>query len=199
ILMSHQHWREGTIYIQYEILDSLVDNYFPAIYELEDYLNEFDETGRHSSDKSFIHNVFDARSRLLKLRRIVNQMKDLLYRLVSSDNIKESRSRHAYFSDIYDHLLRLSEFIESSLLVTSDLRDSYLSMNSDRMNRIMMLFTAITTIFVPLTFIVGIYGMNFDYMPELRWKYGYFLTLAAMGTLSLLMLLWFKKKGWFKL
>jgi magnesium transporter len=196
-LSSPQHWKEGTIYVQYEILDKLVDNYFPASYVIEDDLREFDDIDRGITNKAIINNIFEIRSRIIKLKRIVNQMRDLLYKIIDSESVQEHRSRHAYFSDVYDHLLRLSEFVESSLLTTSDLRDSYVSMNSDRMNRTMMLFTSITTIFVPLTFIVGIYGMNFEFMPELSWRYGYFFILAIMGSLAVIMLLWFKRKGWF--
>jgi magnesium transporter len=175
----------------------MVDNYFPATYAIEDDLREFDEIGRGITKKDTINNVFEIRSRIIKLRRIVIQTRDVLYKIISSDNKPENGNRHVYFSDIYDHLLRLSEFVESSLLITSDLRDSYISMNSDRMNRTMMLFTSITTVFVPLTLISGIYGMNFDFMPELNWKYGYFVVLAIMASLAVSMLLWFKKKGWF--
>ena len=196
-LVSPEHWKEGSIYVQYEILDKLVDNYFPPSYLIEDDLREFDEIARGITNKTIINNIFEIRSRTIKLRRIVIQMRDLLYKIINSENMQENKNRHVYFSDIYDHLLRLSEFVESSLLITSDLRDSYVSMNSDRMNRTMMLFTSITTIFVPLTFIAGIYGMNFDYMPELNWKYGYFISLAVMGSLAVGMLFWFKKKGWF--
>lgn len=198
ILSQHQHWKEGSVYVQYELMDNLVDNYFPIIYQIEDYLNQFDEIDVFNKDKNFVHKLFEIRNRLLKLRRIINQMKDLLYRIVNSENMRVHKSRHVYFADVYDHLLRLSEFIESSILVTSDLRESYISINSDRMNRIMMLFTAITTIFVPLTFIVGIYGMNFDNIPELHFRYGYFITLGVMGMLAVFMLFWFRKKGWFK-
>ncbi len=109
------------------------------------------------------------------------------------------KERQLYFHDIYDHLLKLSEMIETNREITADIRDSYLSLNSNRMNNIMMTFTAITTIFMPLSFIAGIYGMNFDYMPELHWKYGYFVVLAAMAVIGMTMFVWFKRNGWFQL
>lgn len=188
----------GTIYMEYIVMDELVDNYFPVTYDIEDSLDQLEDIERGDLNKDHINNVFQIRVKLLKLRRTINQMRDLLYRLINSHHVEVTHEKHAYFHDIYDHLLRLSEIIESSLLITSDMRESYVSMNSDRMNKIMIFFTAITTIFVPLTFIVGIYGMNFDYMPELHWRYGYFLILLMMGIITLIMCIWFKKKNWFE-
>lgn len=197
---SNKYWQDGPLTVQYLILDKLVDNYFPLAYEIEDYLDDFDasiEINKDKSSKLMINRVYEVRSKLLKMRRIINQMRDLLYRIISSEAILKDTHKHAYFADIYDHLLRLSEIIESSLLITSDLRDSYMSITSDKMNRIMMLFTAITTIFVPVTFIAGVYGMNFQNMPELNWRYSYFVVLGIMIGLMIFMFIWFKKKGWF--
>ncbi len=87
--------------------------------------------------------------------------------------------------------------VEASRDMTSDIRDSYISINSNRMNTNMMLLTVITSVFIPITFIAGVYGMNFKYMPELEWKYGYFIALGVMFIISISMVLWFKRKGWF--
>lgn len=197
---SNKYWAGGPLIVKYLILDKLVDNYFPLVYEIEDYLDDFDafvEVNKNKSSKYMIDKIFEVRSKLLRMRRIINQMRDLLYRMINSESLLRDTSNHAYFADIYDHLLRLSDIIESSLLITSDLRDSYMSITSDKMNRIMMLFTAITTIFVPVTFIAGVYGMNFQNMPELNWKYSYFIVLSIMLALMAFMFYWFKKKGWF--
>lgn len=88
--------------------------------------------------------------------------------------------------------------LQASRELTSDIRDSYLSLNAHETNRIMKVLTVITTIFMPLTFIAGVYGMNFEHMPELTWRYGYFETLLMMFVIGMGMFLWFKKKGWFK-
>lgn len=124
-------------------------------------------------------------------------MRDLLYRILNSERLPDFKKHKLYFSDIHDHLLKLSHMIESSRDMTSDMRDSYLSVNSNRMNKNMIVLTVITTIFIPLTFIVGIYGMNFENMPELKWKYGYFLVLGIIAFVGISMFLWFKRKGWF--
>lgn len=146
-----------------------------------------------------MNEVFGIRSDLLKLRRTIIPMRDLLYRIVNTNMMKSDANRQAYFNDIYDHLLKLTEIVESNRDMTADLRDSYQTLNSNRMNAIMMTLTIVSTIFIPLTFIVGVYGMNFDNMPELHWKYGYFGVLIFMGLLVSGMLLWFKHKGWFRI
>jgi magnesium transporter len=110
-------------------------------------------------------------------------------------DIEEHRE---YFMDIYDHLLKLSEMVASNREITNDIRDNFISLNSYQQNKVIQVLTVITSIFAPLTFIAGIYGMNFANMPELNWRYGYFVIMIFMLTLSVSMILWFKKKGWFK-
>lgn len=183
-------------YIAHLIIDKIVDQFFPAVNRIEDYLSDLDTTSQQSVHE-VINEVFKIRGELLKLRRLVNSMRDLLYRIINSDRLENFQRNKMYFADIHDHLLKLSEMIESSREMTSDMRDSYLSITTNRMNTHMMILTVITTIFIPLTFIAGIYGMNFEYMPELEWKYGYFLILALMIGIGVAMYLWFKHKGWF--
>lgn len=190
-------WRQGHIYIAYLIMDNIVDEYFPAIYRIEDYIHELDNNLEGKKIQTLIDDIFDVRGSLLKLRRTINQMRELLYRILNSSHLQDFRENKLYFEDIYDHLLRLAEIVESSREMTSDMRDSYLSVNSNRMNTIMMILTVVTTVFIPLTFISGIYGMNFRYMPELEWRYGYFVVLGFMSVLAFIMILWFKYKGWF--
>ena len=184
-------------HIAYMVLDKLVDHYFPVVYRIEDYLSEIDIKLGDKGLQDLIEEVFDVRTDLLKLRHIINSMKELLYRILNSGHLEGFRDNRLHFNDIYDHLLRLSDIVESNREVTSDVRDNYLSINSHRMNKIMTILTVITSIFIPLTFIAGIYGMNFDYMPELRWKYGYFYVLGIMTAMGFSMFFWFKRKGWF--
>lgn len=188
-------WSQGNIYICYHILDEIVDHYFPAVYNLENLIDGIgDSLTRSSMDK-----VFEIRSNLLKLRRIINQMKDLIYRVLNSTHLEEIKNNRVYFVDVYDHLLRLSEILESSQGITSEIRDSFVSLNSHKMNTIMMILTVVSSIFIPLTFIVGIYGMNFDYMPELHWRFGYFFIIIIMFLIGISMSWWFKRRGWLNL
>jgi magnesium transporter len=190
---------EGRLHVVYLLFDKIVDQYFPAIYRIEDDLSGIViRSGQQQVDRE-MNLVFDLRNDLLKLRRTVNAMKELLYRILNSERLVNFRGNKLYYNDIYDHLLKLSDTIESSREITADMRDSYISITSHRTNRIMTILTIISSIFIPLTFIVGIYGMNFDYMPELRWRGGYYLIIAIMAAVGIGMLLWFKRKGWLNL
>ncbi|MDO3676566.1 magnesium/cobalt transporter CorA [Paenibacillus ehimensis] len=188
---------KGHLYAAYLVMDKLVDEYFPAVYELEDELLGIEAGSRKRSVQQMMDDIFEIRGRLLKLRRTIVPMRDLLYRIVNSERIEGVKEHLFYFTDVYDHLLKLAEMIESNRDMTADMRDSYISMNSNRMNTIMKTLTVITTIFMPLTFIAGIYGMNFDYMPELKWHGGYFFVLGVMFGIGAGMFWWFKRKGWF--
>ena len=123
-------------------------------------------------------------------------MRDLLYRMINSERLSYLKEQHLYFNDVHDHLLKLAEMLETYRDFSSDIRDNYLSVNSNNLNTTMMTLTVITTIFMPLTFIAGVYGMNFEYMPELSWRYGYFLVLGLMLLIALMMFRFFVKKGW---
>lgn len=185
-------------YVAYLIVDKLVDNYFPTLYMIEDQLNEIEDQGENRPDlQEMTEQIYDIRADLLRIRRTVIPMRDLLYRLLNSDKIPGVKDQHAYFTDIYDHLLKLTEMIESNREMTADLRDSYDSLRSNRMNSIMKTLTVMTTIFMPLTFIAGVYGMNFVNMPELEWHAGYYIVIGIMAALGLGMYAWFKRKGWF--
>ncbi|SNZ16168.1 magnesium transporter [Terribacillus aidingensis] len=185
--------------IVYHLIDKLVDDYFPPLYKMEDRLSEIEDEESHKSPQTVINEVFDIRSDLLRARRTIAPMRDLIYRLLGIQTFDFVQKQKAYFNDIYDHLLKLTEIVDSNRELTSDMRDSYESINSNRMNSIMMTLTIVSTIFIPLTFIAGVYGMNFVDMPELRWEYGYPAAMFLMGVIALVMLWRFKRKGWFNI
>ncbi|GAB6991845.1 magnesium/cobalt transporter CorA [Paenibacillus pini] len=201
-IIQHAHdrkiWARGPVSCAYNVMDKLVDRYFPSLYTIEDELAELESRGSSESVEDLMNQVFDLRGRLLKLRRTIVPMRDLMYRIVNSQHVQSNTEHKVYFADIYDHLLKLTDMIEADREMTADLRDSYISLNSNRMNSIMKTLTVITTIFMPLTLIAGIYGMNFVNMPELGWKYGYGAVLLLMFSLAFGMVIWFRKQGWFK-
>ncbi|WP_370222430.1 magnesium/cobalt transporter CorA [Cytobacillus sp.] len=184
--------------VMYHIIDKIVDNYFPIVYQLEDRLSLIEDNPNDETMEELLEKLFDIRHHLLQIRYTVIPMRDLIYRVINSHRLKGVKERYEYFADIHDHLLKLTEMIDGNRELTTDIRDSYLSINSHQTNRVMRVLTVITTIFMPLTFIAGIYGMNFENMPELTWKYGYFETLFLMFIIALGMFWWFKKKGWFR-
>lgn len=195
---GRENWSGGPVAAAYTVMDKLVDNYFPSLYALEDELAELESRGGSESVEELMGQVFGLRGRLLKLRRTIVPMRDLMYRIVNSQHVQSNNEERVYFGDIYDHLLKLTDMIEVDREMTADLRDSYISLNSNRMNSIMKTLTVITTVFMPLTLIAGIYGMNFRVMPELDWRYGYFGVLVLMLVLGLGMFRWFRRSGWFK-
>ncbi|MFL0475700.1 magnesium/cobalt transporter CorA [Priestia sp. 179-F W1.4 NHS] len=197
LLQYHSGFNKGVSYIAYAVLDQLVDDYFPIVYEIEDKLNEIESRDVKRSIALLMNDVFDIRSDLLKLRKTILPMRDLLYRIINSERLYIPAEQKAYFNDIYDHLIKLTSMVEANRDMTSDMRDNYLSLNANRMNSIMMTLTIISSIFIPLTFVVGLYGMNFDHMPELHWHYGYYIVLGVMVLITIGMILWFKRKGWF--
>jgi len=194
-LKSPSNWEEHQIL--HQILDKVVDNYFPIVYAIEDHINDIEENTKQLSMEKLLEQLFDTRADLLTLRQTVHPMRDLLYRMLSSHHLDGVQMRKEYFSDIHDHLLKVAELIESNREMTQDIRDSYMSLNSHETNRTMQILTIISTIFMPLTFIAGVYGMNFTYMPELNQKYSYFIVLGFMIIIAILMFIWFKRKGWF--
>ncbi len=184
----------GPLFVLHKVLDELVDHYFPIMHHIEDKLIEFEENETHS--KKIIEEVYEVRSDLIRLRKTIIPMRDLLYRMINSERIKEMGKYQLFFADIYDHLMKLNDMLADNQEITADMRDNFMSVQSNKMNSIMMTLTVITTIFMPLTFIVGIYGMNFENMPELHWRYGYFFILGFMAFLTVAMSIWFYRKGW---
>ncbi|RFU69714.1 magnesium and cobalt transport protein CorA [Peribacillus saganii] len=184
--------------VLYEVLDKIVDNYFPLVQGIEESLNEIDENPHNKTMELLLKDLFDARHNLLSLRQVISPMQDLGYRILNSQRLTLLHLKKEYFTDIYDHLVRLGEMIEANRELTTDIRDSYIALNSTQTNHVMKVLTVITTIFMPLTFIAGVYGMNFEHMPELTWDYGYFEALSLMFLIGMGMFIWFKKKGWFK-
>ncbi len=195
-LTASKSKKKDPLYAFYFILDEIVDDYFPITYELEDKLNNLED--KASKKMSIVtKEIYHIRKELLKIRKIILPMRELLYRILNSNHLTIPKGERSYFEDVHDHLIRLSEIIEVNRELSSDIRDNYLSVNAHRMNSIMMVLTVITTIFMPLTFIAGVYGMNFSNMPELQTKYGYFVVLVVMFLIAWSMFVWFRRKGWF--
>ncbi|SFC03108.1 magnesium transporter [Bacillus sp. OV322] len=188
--------KRGPFFLMHSLIDKTVDEYFPPVYKMETELNEIEDNTKNDTVSELMDQLFDLRADLSKLRKTILPMRDMLYRMTHSERLSYLKEQHLYFNDVHDHLLKLAEMLESYRDFSSDIRDSYLSLNSNNMNTTMMTLTVITTIFMPLTFIAGVYGMNFKNMPELDWHYGYYLVWAVMLGIALCMFLYFVKRGW---
>lgn len=187
----------GVQYILYKLFDKIVDSFFPVAQRLEDQLTHLETRPSYSEVSSMMGRVFQIRRKLLKLRHIIWPMRDLVYRMLATQRLAGDIELKRFMMDIQDHLQKLASMIDSSREIASDIRDNYMSLNSHRMNTIMMRLTLITTIFMPLSFIAGLYGMNFEYMPELTHPYGYFIVLAVMFLITIVLYIHFRRKGWF--
>ena len=187
----------GTDYLTYALLDSIIDHYFPVVEsygEKLDALEDLPIDGRKNSSIAAIHRI---RSELLFLRRVIRPHREAIHQLLRDSHVLFGEETRLYLRDCYDHTMQLSDVIDTYRETCSDLRDFHLSAVGNRTNEVMKTLTIIATIFIPLSFIAGLYGMNFDQMPELHWQYGYAFALMLMGGVVSTMLLWFRRKGWF--
>ncbi len=180
-----------------KLMERLMEQYFMAASHLEDRIDALDLETERESVHRLNQRVFRIRGELLGFRRVISPLEDIVQRQITSTQQGFMDSDPLYLRNIADNLERLIHMIEANMEITSDIRDSSLSLTYYRTNRIMQTLTVITTIFMPLSFIAGVYGMNFRYMPELSWRWGYLTVLIVMLVIAVTMYYWFKKSGWF--
>jgi magnesium transporter len=194
---SGQIQKRGADYLAYALLDSVVDAYFPVIESLDERLEAI-ELGilDGKSVENAVPELHAVRRCLLELRRAVWPLREATSQLVRGEARHFSADVHPYLRDVHDHVVQLLDLLDNYREMTSSLLDLHLSTVNHRLNEVMKLLTVISTIFIPLTFVVGVYGMNFDWMPELRVWWGYPTVLAVMLVLALGMLRWFRRRGW---
>jgi magnesium transporter len=193
-LMRHR----GPDYLAYAILDAVIDSYFPIIEGFGDRLNELDEQLSDLSSRVPLADVHRVRSELLLVRRAVWPHREAMNHLLRETTPLITAETRIYLRDCYDHILQIIDVIETYREMCSDLRDFQISLAGQRANEIMKVLTIISTIFIPLSFVAGIYGMNFEYMPELKWRYGYFACLAVMGLIGMMLVGYIWRRGWFR-
>ena len=186
----------GTDYLTYTLLDSVVDHYFPVVESYGECLDDMDDELANTDGAVPIHAVQAVRSDLMVLRKAVRPHRDALHELLRDGHELLGDETRVYLRDCYDHTIQLSDAIDSYREVCSHLRDFHMAAIGNRTNEAMRTLTIIATIFIPLSFICGLYGMNFQYMPELNWRYSYPVVLGGMGLIGTGLLAWFRKKGW---
>lgn len=191
---------QGPASLAHAILDSAVDRYLPVIDDLDSQLEDLEEEAlRKAGTKQgprVLRRILAFRRILLTLRRTSIHQREVLLRLARGEFVVIPPAFAPFYRDVYDHFLRVNDLIESYRdLVTSAL-DAYLSVQSNRMNEIMKTLTLMSTVMLPLTFVAGVYGMNFEYMPELKASWGYPGVLVAMVVFVTCALLWFRHRGW---
>lgn len=191
----------GSDYLVYMLLDIVIDGYFDVLEEYSERVDELEGAVLRQPQKNLINDIHFLKHDLLTLKRFVWSHRELLNSLLRDDTPLIQEHSHVYFRDIYDHIAQQLDIVETYRDITSGLIDVYLSNMSTRTNEIIKVLTFITTIFMPLSFIAGLYGMNFDRhspwnMPELGWRYGYFFALTLMLSSTFGLYFFFKKKGW---
>jgi magnesium transporter len=191
---------KGPAWLAHAILDSAVDRYLPVIDDLDSQIASLEqEVLRKAGTKQgpqILRKILGFKRMLLTLRRMSIHQREILLRLARGEFDEIPHEAAPFYRDVYDHFLRVNDLIDSYRdLVTSAL-EAYLSVQSNRMNEIMKTLTLMSTLMLPITFIAGLYGMNFEHMPELKARWGYPASLAAMAAVVISILLWFRHKGW---
>ena len=188
--------RKGADYLAYCLMDAIVDHYFILLEQIEARIEPLEEAVVSAPHNDSPRAIQALKRDLLVLRRTLWPLREMVYRLSREGARAITDDTRVFLRDLYDHVIHVIDLIETFQELAAGTMDIYLSSISNRMNNIMKVLTIISTIFIPLTFIAGIYGMNFAYMPELEWRWAYPVTLAGMGTIALVMLRFFRKKGW---
>ncbi len=187
----------GADYLLYALMDAIVDNYFNLIEVMGDKIEELeDRLFTKTPENEIINEIQDLKREILKIRRAVFPLREVVNRLEKSEHPLIAEKTQFYLRDLYDHIVQISENIEISREMIWGLMDMYMSTISNKMNEVMKVLTIIASIFIPLTFLAGIYGMNFEYIPELKFKYGYFVLWGVMLFTFFGLLYYFKRKKW---
>jgi magnesium transporter len=186
----------GPDYLAYALVDVVVDNYFLILESLEDQIEALEDAVLSSPGPETVETIHDLKRIMVTLRKGVWPLRELLVGLERSESDLISPDVIPYLRDIYDHSIQVIDTVESFRDVLSGYLDIYLTSVSNRMNEIMKVLTIMATIFIPLTFIAGIYGMNFDYMPELKWPWAYPTLMGVMALVGGGMLWFFRRKKW---
>lgn len=187
----------GVDYLLYALLDAIVDHYFLVLDKLGEQLEILEETLLANPTQAHLKAVHKLRREFILIRKAVWPLRDVVATLERRESALIKSATTIYLRDLFDHLARVIDTVENYRDLVSVLLDIYLSSLSNKMNEVMKTLTIITTIFIPLSFIAGIYGMNFEHMPELRWQWSYPAVLLVMVAIGVAMVFYFKKRKWF--
>jgi magnesium transporter len=186
----------GADYLDYSLIDAIVDNYFMVLEKLGEAIEEIEDKLVTEPRSETLQTIHDLKRETVFLRKSVWPLREVISRLERSESPLISKSTFVYLRDVYDHTIQVMDSVDTFRDTLSGMLDIYLSSVSNRMNEVMKVLTVIATIFIPLTFIAGIYGMNFKVMPELDQPWGYPAVLILMLTIAVVMLIYFRRKKW---
>lgn len=195
--------KNRTDYLTYALIDTVVDYYFQVIEHIADDIEKLEDELLHDPDDHLLEQIHKIRREIIYFRKSVWPLRDAINTAIRDESAFIDKGTKLYLRDVYDHMIQVIDNIENYRDMILGLHDMYMSHVSNRMNEVMKVLTIIATIFIPLTFIAGIYGMNFDpdaspyNMPELSWYWGYPAAMGVMGIIAVIMIMYFRRKGWF--
>lgn len=188
--------KQNSDYLAYSLVDAIVDNYFVILEALGDRVELLEDDLLLNPSREILQEIHTLKRKMISLRRSVWPLREVINKLDRTESNLIRKSTKIYIRDVYDHTIQVIDAIENYRDILSGMLDTYLSSLSNRMNEVMKTLTIIATIFIPLTFIVGVYGMNFEYMPELKWHWGYFGVWMVIVIIAIVMVGYFRKKKW---
>ncbi|MBN1349575.1 magnesium/cobalt transporter CorA [candidate division KSB1 bacterium] len=183
-------------YLTYSLLDTVVDNYFLILDKLAERIEVLEEEMFNHPSSETLRTIHNLKRQIISLRRTISPLREVISRIEREEFALIHESTSMFYKDVYDHIFQIIETVDTLRDLVTGLFDTYLTNASNKMNEIMKVLTIIATIFIPLTFIAGIYGMNFKYIPELEWRWGYFLVLFVMLIVFAGMIVYFRRKKW---
>ncbi|MFO0321731.1 MAG: magnesium/cobalt transporter CorA [Bacteroidota bacterium] len=186
----------GADYLAYSLMDSVADCYFTCIEKIGDKIEEIEEDIIDDTDKKSLLELYHLKREMIYLRKQVWPLRDMINNMIRSETNLMNPSTDIYLRDLSDHVTRIIDTVETYRDLLSGIMDIYLSTNANKMNEVMKVLTIMSSIFIPVTFIVGVYGMNFDYMPELKSRNGYFIVWGIMISIISGLIFYFKKRKW---
>ena len=188
--------KEGADYLAHAIIDDIVDNYFVMLEDMGEKIEYLEDALLKQTTPATLHAIHHFKTELILLRKSLWPLREAISSLERSDSPLINKSTGIYFRDIFDHTIAVIDTVETFRDMLSGMLDIYLSSISVKLNEVMKVLTIIATIFMPLTFLAGVYGMNFKYMPELEFRWGYYGVLGIMLVVAILMLIYFRRKKW---
>jgi magnesium transporter len=189
--------RSGADYLFYSLIDFIVDNYLHELDKISDDIEVIEDELISNPQPSIAKKIHSLKTTLIELKKSFKPLASIVRTIEIEETTLLQKETYLYFRDLYDHIGNVLDMLESNREILTSLLEIFMTANSQKLNEVMKVLTIIATIFIPLTFIAGIYGMNFRFMPELEWRWGYPMILAFMFALGLYMLYYFKRKKWF--
>jgi magnesium transporter len=191
-----RHRRSATDYLAYSLIDAVVDHYFVVMEQLGEDIETVEDKLVSDPRPQTLKRIQALRKEMLLVRKSVWPLREVILHLERSESPLVHKTTEIFFRDVYEHTIQVMDTIETQRDMLSGMLDIYLSSVSNRLNEVMKVLTIIATIFMPLTFIAGIYGMNFEFLPEIKWRYGYAFAWGVMILVAAIMLYFFRKKKW---